>query len=600
MTGRAALGGWCLVWLGVLVLPQAALAAVEFTAKVDRQQTAHSQPVRLTLTISSTENLPHIPAPQIDLRAFEVQGPAVANRYQMTNGSTALMRELTYTLYPRKTGKLTIGAASIQIQGRQLFTKPIVVEVTAGRRRSPGQQPSDAIEDNLFIRATADHERAYVGQQVAVTYDLCYRYQLQNVGFSEIPTFAGFWVKDLFVAETLNPKREDIGELPFNVSMLRKVALFPTHSGALRIEPMAVSCSIPKTGRRRSGLFDSIFDRSQAQLVRGEAIEVEVLPLPKKGQPEDFGGAVGRFSIVVEAQPRRVPVGDPVTLRVRVDGEGNFQAIGVPVIGEIDGFKMYDPKQVDDERISVNGYGGSRTLEYILLPVRAGSLQIPAVSFSYFDPVAQVYQTVRSAPIMIDSHGDVAVAQESLFPLTRTEIAQVGSDIRHIKPDVVELDDHGRLHTNGWFWFLQGLIPLSYLGFVVAHRHRTRLRGDAAYARRRRARSEAVRRLERAHYSLEKGDGPGFYDAIDQALRAYLADTANVSAAALTKDECASLAAGMCGAEARDLVAELVALLERCEHARYARAASTGDQMRLAYETAEQIVDALDKGRTRK
>ena len=99
---------------------------------------------------------------------------------------------------------------------------------------------------------------------------------------------------------------------------------------------------------------------------------------------------------------------------------------------------------------------------------------------------------------------------------------------------------------------------------------------------------------------MEKGDRPGFYDAIDQALRAYLADNANVSAAGLTKDECASLATRMCNMEARDLVAELVALLQRCEHARYARAASTEDQMRLAYETAEQIVDALDKGKTRK
>ena len=601
MTGSRPWRRCLLVWLGLVIQLQPAWAEVQFTAQVDRQRTTKTQPVRLTLTISSTgRNLEHVPSPQIDLRAFEVRGPSIETRIGMSNGGTTVARDLTYVLYARKTGVLTIGPATLQIQGQVLHTKPITIEVSARKPRAPNQPASNAVEDNLFIRVTADPERAFVGQQVTVTYDLCYRYQLQNVGFSEIPSFAGFWVKDLFVAEALNPKREDIGQLPFNVSTLRQVALFPTRSGAHRIEPMAISCSIPKAGRRRSSLFDSIFDdpffgRSQAQLVRSEAIEIEALPLPKRGQPDGFDGAVGRFSISVEAQPRRVPVGDPVTVRVRVEGEGNFQAIGVPTLGPIEGFNVYDPKQVDEERINAPSYGGARTLDYILIPERAGRLSIPAVSFSYFDPLQAGYQTVRSEPISIDSHGNVADVEESVFPLTRTEIAQIGRDIRHIKPDVTELSGGGRLYGSGWYWFLQGLIPLTYLGFLVAHRHRTRLQGDTAYARQRKARPQAAQRLQGAQSYLEEGDCPGFYNAIDQALRAYLADRANVPEAGLTKDECTSLATAMIDASDADTVPALVATLERCEHARYARAASTSAQMRSAYDTASGIIEALDK-----
>lgn len=604
MTGRSALKCWWSVWIVIPLLVQPAASELSFTASVDRTTTTQTQPVRLTLTLSSTETIRHLPEPRIDLRAFDYQGPSISTRMEMSNGNTNFARDLTYALYPRKTGKLTIPPATMELQGQVLETEPITIEVTARSRRAPNQPVSNAIEDNLFLRVTTDHERLYVGQQLTVTYDLCYRYQLRDVGFIEIPSFAGFWVKNLFIAKSLEQRRETIGQVAFNVSTLRREALFPTRSGPHRIEPLALSCSIPKAGRRRGGsLFDSIFDdpffgRTQTQLVRSEAIEVEALPLPKSGQPEDFGGAVGRFEISVEAQPRSVPVGDPVTVRVRVEGEGNFQAVGVPALEEIEGFKVYDPKQIDEEGVGGGDrYAGSRTLEYILIPERAGSLNIPAVEFAYFDPSKEAYRVVESVPIDIDSHGEVADADESAFPLTRTEIAQVGRDIRHIKADVGDLSSSGgRLYSSGWFWFVEGLIPLAYLGLLVAHRHRRRLQGDTAYARHRRARSQASKRLEHAAQCLQQGDSPGLYDAIDQALRAYLADSANVAEAGLTKAECASLAAEICGPD-DDTVSELVSLLERCEHARYARAASTAQEMKSAYEAAAQIIDAMAKKR---
>ena len=223
MIGRFGYQHWKPACVVVLFLVQPALCELSFTAKVDRQRTTQGQPIQLTLTLSSTDNLTHVPEPNIDLRAFDYRGPSIGARVEMsTNATTIFARDLTYALYPRKTGRLTIPAATIQLQGQVLQTKPIKIEVTARAKRSPNQRGGDAVEDNLFIRVTTDHERVYVGQQLTVTYDLCYRYQLQNVGFTEIPSFSGFWVKDLFVAQSLDPRREDIGQLAFNVSTLRR------------------------------------------------------------------------------------------------------------------------------------------------------------------------------------------------------------------------------------------------------------------------------------------------------------------------------------------------------------------------------------------
>ena len=81
--------------------------------------------------------------------------------------------------------------------------------------------------------------------------------------------------------------------------------------------------------------------------------------------------------------------------------------------------------------------------------------------------------------------------EDTRYLLSRKEIEVVGADIRHIKPDVGELGGAGNLYRNAVFWLVQSLMPLAYTGLYLWQRHRRRLEGDVAYARRRRARGAA-------------------------------------------------------------------------------------------------------------
>ena len=266
-----------LSWLA----PGVVHATLQFNATVDRIKASQSEAIRLTLTVTSTESLNHVPSPKLDLTAFDVFGPSVSTRTEVINGGVSVARELVYTLYGRKVGRFRIGPATIELgQGGEstLSTKPIDVEIV--RRSRQGQVPAAAdadrqtVEDVIFVRAVADRDTAYIGQQVAVRFDLCYRFNLRDVGFAEIPTFTGFWVKELFAAQRLSPKEEVIDGVTFNVAPLRRVGLFPTSAGTHTIDAMAVSCSIPQ-GRNRGSLFDAlsllddpIFAREQKVLVR--------------------------------------------------------------------------------------------------------------------------------------------------------------------------------------------------------------------------------------------------------------------------------------------------------------------------------------------
>ena len=57
--------------------------------------------------------------------------------------------------------------------------------------------------------------------------------------------------------------------------------------------------------------------------MRSGEIEIEVKPLPA-GAPKGFGGAVGQFEMRAEAIPGKVKAGDPVAVKVVVQGAGKF------------------------------------------------------------------------------------------------------------------------------------------------------------------------------------------------------------------------------------------------------------------------------------
>jgi len=567
--------------LAAILLAVPAVAEIQFTASVDRVRSTRSQPIRLVFTISSRDNLSHVAAPQVGLDDFDAYGPTIGTRVDGTDGAATFVRELTYELFARRLGRLTIGPAHLEHDGKTYRTEALQVEVV-GRLRSrhapapetPLIAEAPPIAEDLFLRATADAARVYVGQRMTLSYDLCYRYQLRDVLFREMPSFAGFWVRELFVAQRLEPRQETIDGSPYNVASLRRLALFPAAAGRHRVDPIAVSCTVSRTGRSQGSLSDALSrlsaplsERAQTVLLHSEAIDVEVLPLPLDGRPDIFDGAVGSYVLSAVAHPQDVSVGDPVTLEVTVSGKGNLQAIGPPALGPLAGFQVYEAKVSDDGTSEPEAREGTKSFEYILIPQRAGPLDLPPVQLCFFDPHQSLYRTAASAPIRIRARGETESGEDNPYGLTRQEIREIGQDIRYIKPDLQVLGSAGDLHSHGLFWLLQAVAPLAYAGAFLYRRHQHRLHADVAYARRRRAAGAARQRLDRARDLLDEERDQEFYAEVHQALVALVADHANLPAAGLTKSE-SGRALVQLGMDA-DTVKQVEALLGTCEFARF-------------------------------
>ena len=579
--------------LWVLAASSPAAATIQFEASVDRTRASQGESIRLTLRITSNEQLGEV-TPAFALKNFHVEGPATSTRMEMRNTNITFSRELTYVLYAKQAGTFTIGPFQLEMDGERYETKPITVEIVRG---TSSTQAGEA-ERPIFVLARTDHEQAYVGQQVTVSYDLFYRIQPRNVSFNKLPTFVGFWTEDLFVAQQLASHQEMRGGVSYNVAPLRRVALFPTSAGTHPVGTLAVSCDIPQQRSRRGGVLDDFFagdpffGRSRSVLLQNEELQIEVLPLPEQGRPEEFTGAVGHFQLSVEAQPTQVAVGDPVTLRVLVEGEGNMAAVQPLQVDVAADVKLYDPKVEEEERITNGVYGGHRLFEYILIPEQGGTLNIPPLRFAYFDPHQARYEVLKSAPIAIHSEGS-AEEEGVSYGLSRRDIEAVGEDIRYIKPDVEVLGAGSMLYNSYWFWTLQGALPLAFFALLVWQRHQRRLQGDVAYARQRRAKGEAGRRLVRADALLEAGSEAEFYGEVRAAVLEFVADRLNLAAAGLTIEVCAEVLAVRQVED--ETIAGLRDLLTRCDFARFAPAGGSPTDRAAARRLAEEVISGLEK-----
>ncbi len=585
MSVRLAIG----LVLSVLAAFRVAAATIQFEASVDRPRASQGEAIHLTLRIASDKQLGQVTPPALDLADFHVEGPATSTRMEMNNfSSVSFTHELTYALYAKRAGTFTIGPVRLEIGGDAYQTKPITVEIVSGTSRTSAGEADPPI----FVLARADHERAYVGQQVTVSYDLFYRVQPHNVSFNTLPTFVGFWTKDLFVAQQLKARQEVRAGVSFNVAPLRRVALFPTGAGTHAVGALAVSCDIPQQRSRRGSLFDDFFGRSRSVRLQSEELQIKVLPLPEQGRPAEFTGAVGRFQLRVAAQPTQVAAGDPVTLQVLVEGEGNMAAVQPLQVNAAAGVKLYDPKVEEETRITNGVHGGRRLFEYILIPEQGGTLTIPPLRFAYFDPHQARYEVLESDPIAIHSEGRVE-EEEVSYGLSRRDIEAVGEDIRHIKPNVETLAAHTMLHERSWFWSVQGALPIAFVALLLWQRHQRRLQGDVAYARQRRAKGEASRRLARADALLAGGSEAEFYGEVRAAVLEFVADRLNLAAAGLTLEVCAAaLAEQQVEAET---IAALRDLLTRCDFARFAPAGGPPTDRATARRLAGEVIAGLEK-----
>ncbi len=594
------------IGLSLLITGVARGAELSVLASVDRTRISVGDVFTLTVTVTG-EGISRSPEPVLpDLPAFDVVGrsSSTSTSFNIVNGKFSRTATVDYRfqLRPREVGTFTIGSVVVEFRGTKYRSDPMQIEVVEGKTQpapptGTKQPPTpsapldrDLVGSDLFLVGESDRTKAYVGQQVTVTYAFYTRVALGTVSFGAVPSYSGFWVEDIHTADRLEFEPTVIEGKRYNGMVIKKVALFPTRAGQLTIDPMELICQIRL---RTRDIFD-FWGRTETVRVASKPITIEVDPLPQKGRPASFDGAVGTFTVSAQVDTAEACEGDAINLVVDVKGKGNLRTLPNPAIPDIEGFKRYDPEVSQDLTRTGGVIGGSKTYRYVLIPQQEGEYEIGSIDLAYFNPQEGSYEVSRTEPISLVIHpGERGIGIVS-FGGGRHEVKVLGRDIRYIKPTMVRLESQemGLYHQPG-FILLQ-VFPLIVVGLAVLYRrHLDRLSRDVVYARHRRAYGTARRRLADARQHLKERDAATFYALASKALIDYIGDRLNIDPLEVTIGSMDELLSERGVPE--EAIEQIVDCLSACNYARFAPFSTPLAGMITRLHQAQGIIRRLEQ-----
>ncbi len=238
-------------------------------------------------------------------------------------------------------------------------------------------------------------------------------------------------------------------------------------------------------------------------------VSLEVDALPAAGAPAGFTGAVGHFALAASADPMKLRAGEPISLSIRVTGEGNFDRVNVAGLPESSDFKTYTPSATDGKE--------EKTFHQPVVPLRAGVSAIPPVFFSYFDPDAGKYVTTSSAPIPLEvapgtgaaATSNGAVPEATSGPTLAANADTIGTPVPTLAP----------VFTRRWFWELQAALGAAVGMAALLVVGRKRLFDDPRRQRRRRAARAVLEHRAAMDRALATGDATAFFAEARAAIQ---------------------------------------------------------------------------------
>jgi len=187
-------------------------------------------------------------------------------------------------------------------------------------------------------------------------------------------------------------------------------------AGALAIGPFTANVVVVLPSQNQGGdpFFRQFFNQGEQKQITlaSEPVAVESLPLPEQNRPVNFSGAIGNFTMTATAGPTTVTTGDPVTVRVQISGRGALDAVALPVPAAWSGFKAYPPT-AKLETTDQFGFQGAKTFEQIISPLNADVHELPALTFSFFNPDDGQYHTLTqpAMPLTVKAAGTTPLPQ---------------------------------------------------------------------------------------------------------------------------------------------------------------------------------------------
>ncbi|GHV00469.1 hypothetical protein FACS1894159_06260 [Bacteroidia bacterium] len=553
-----------------------------------------------------------------DFAGFEVlAGPSQAQgqNISIVNGTMtkSVNYTITYVLQASSAGKFTIQPARVKVDGKSYATRQVTVEIVdpgSSGSQSGGGARSDQPQngggsgkisaEDLFATVTADRTTVYKGQPLKVVFKLYSRVNMSNVENVKFPAFNGFWTQELNSGGNWQKERHASRE--YDTKVIKEVLLYPQQSGTLSIEPFDMTAIVMLvTQRPQQSIMDAMMGAAQdvtevRRKVTTQPVRITVKELPA-GAPSSFNGAVGTFSMDVDAPKTPLTANSSGAITIKISGTGNLPLIQAPKLAMPPAFEQYNVKTTESLNPSPSGISGYRQFEYPFVARAEGEYDLGTIEFSYFSPEQMKYVTLRSGPVNLETIRDTngksspAGGGAMVSALSKEDVKILGQDIRFIKLGSAGLRSKATaLFGTIVYWLIVIVLMLLAAGAFLFLREHIEQRKDSAFVKGRKANKMALSRLASAAQSMKEGNKRNFYEEILKALWGYMGDRLNIPASMLTRESVreALTRKGVPSASAE----KYIGVISECEYAQYSPDAQ--DHMGENYKAAVEVISKIE------
>ncbi len=396
-------------------------ANVEVHAELSRSHVPVGEMVQLDIKILGTEDAD--PPQNLSLDGLQINLMGQSKEMEMVNSVVNSSIRYSYIVIPLRSGIFTIPSIRVHADGKYFQTSPLQLTVE-GSVSSPSssmqspQQPSSFInnppptssttkkiptKDQIaFSELSVPKRKLYVGEVVPVEV----RFYVDARYSARVRQLTNFNNEGLLVerlSDPLSSTEERHGTI-YNVltfhTFVSAVKTGMLHFGpvtlGLALElPVAPPADMPDLMAQLLG-HSGAMSQEHSLTLKSNTISLEAIALPTEGRPEHFSGAIGDFQMDAIAQPKKYVPGDPITLALTIEGSGNFKAISMPELTNVDGWKIYPATDKIDPPDAA-GLHGIKTFQVTMM-TQEPKTSTPGSLFSYFNPNTGKYVTLSTPP----------------------------------------------------------------------------------------------------------------------------------------------------------------------------------------------------------
>jgi len=552
--------------------------------------------------------------------AFQVlAGPfsSASSQTSWVNGkmSTKTVVSYTYIFRANRSGEFTLDPAVVVVGRKEHRTNEVTISVLDGgdatsapraQGAASGQEAAPEETPPMYMRVLPSKRDVYIGEQFVSGLKVYTRVNTRPSNNPKDFPYEGFYKKA--VDPDPSAVRESIKGQEYITQVIQRHILIPQKTGKIVIEPHESEWIMQKRVQRQrsSSMFEDFFNdpffndpfesyQDVPTVIRTNPVTINVKPLPPNA-PAGFTGGVGTFKVNASLSNDVVDVNEALSLKLTISGTGNIPLLGEPVVNLPPDHDIYDVNKSSNVSTSGNRISGTVSFEYPIVARHAGKFRITPITFSWFNPAKEVYETYTTEEFFFTVNkgkAEEAIGQIYVPGALGERVENIGTDIRDvIRAPAGFVPRSYSLLGKSWYWLIYGGLLILFLFVFIIFRTTIKRNADLKLVKNRKASKLAHNRLKRADKFRKEDNQDKFFEETGNAIWGYLRDKLGIDLSSLSLEKVQGTLSGRGVSD--ELITEMGRIIEESEFSRFAPSSEKSD-MNVIYADAVSLIKNLEQ-----